>query len=390
MRNKRPVAMAAIRVGAVLALSATAAPAQEMRFFYPMPDSGAVRVQRDVQYAASDTSRLHMDVYRPAGVAGASAPALIFFNLAVGPQRGFEFYVAWARIAASKGLVAIVPDLRREKAAQDFQQLVDHLGTRAADYGIDRDAIAVYAGSGNVSTALPIVEDPRQVSVKAAVMFYGLANVPAFRRDLPLLYVRAGLDRPGLNGAQTSGITALAAQAVAQNAPITLLNHPFGHHAFEIVDDDAGTRAVIDATIDFVKQATSSGYQAALRRGLSEATAAADVVVGNFQSAATIYAEILAGRPDDTRLRLSYGEALLGAGQFAAACTEFGRLRGKGLGPRDLGLPAARACLQSGDPDAAIAWLQSIPRRFLPPSVETDPAFAALQSREDFRALFRP
>jgi hypothetical protein len=45
--------------------------------------------------------------------------------------------------------------------------------------------------------------------------------------------------------------------------------------------------------------------------------------------------------------------------------------------------------MQNGDGDAALAWLSSIPRRFLPPEVEKDPIFAPLQSRADFKALFK-
>ena len=93
-------------------------------------------------------------------------------------------------------------------------------------------------------------------------------------------------------------------------------------------------------------------------------------------------------RPDDARLRLSYGEALVGASQFAAACSVFDQLKNKGLGPRDLGLPAARACAQKGDGDAAIAWLRSIPSRCLPRDVQADPVFAPMRERADFKALF--
>ena len=238
-------------------------------------------------------------------------------------------------------------------------------------------------------TALPIVEDPKQTAVKAAIMFYGTAEVTEFRRDLPLLYVRAGLDRPPVNGDQRSGITALVALATAQNAPLTLINHPFGHHAFEMVDDDAGTRDVMDQTIDFVKRATAPAYLAALRHGLPEATAAGQVVAGDYHAAVVAYAQVVAARPDDPRLRLSYGEALIGDKQYAVACAEFEKLKGKPLGPRDLGLPAARACAQMGDLDKAVAWLKSIPKRFLPPQVQSDPAFAAMQNRDDFRALFQ-
>ena len=242
---------------------------------------------------------------------------------------------------------------------------------------MDRERIAVYAGSGNVFRALPLVQNPKQTTIKAAVMYYGSAQVTEFRRDLPLLFVRAGLDRPPVNRA----ITELVTQASNQNAPVMLLNYPGGHHAFEIVDDEDATRDAIDSTIDFVKRTTAPTYQASLRRGLPEATAAAHVSTGNFAAAASSYAALVKTKPDDARLRLSYGEALLGASQFDAACTELEKLKGKGLGPRDLGVPAARACMQKGDADAAIAWLKSIPQRFLPRDLEKDPIFAPIQNR---------
>ena len=216
-------------------------------------------------------------------------------------------------------------------------------------------------------------------------MYYGAATVTAFRRDLPLLLVRAGLDRPPVNRA----LTGLATQAASENAPVTLLNYPGGHHAFEIVDDEDATREVMDATIAFVKRTTTAAHQASLRRGLPEATAAGYVATGDFARAAASYAELVKSKPDDARLGLSYGEALLGSSQFAAACEQLGKLKGKGLGPRDLGLPAARACMQKGDGDAAIAWLKSIPQRYLPRDVEKDPIFAPLQDRPEFKALFQ-
>ena len=157
-----------------------------------------------------------------------------------------------------------------------------------------------------------------------------------------------------------------------------------------MVDDEDATRDVIDATIEFVKRATSPAFQASLRRGIPEAAAAAHVAAGDFAAAAAAYAELVKQQPQDVRLRLSYGEALLGASQFAAACAELDQLKGKGLGPRDLGVPAARACMQKGDGDAAIAWLKTIPQRFLPREIEQDPVFAPVRDRAEFKALFRP
>jgi dienelactone hydrolase len=352
-------------------------------FKYPEPAASSYRVLSDVEYGTSGSDALKMDVYRPSS--GGRGPTLIFFNQVSGEQRRHPFYVAWARIAASKGVTAILPDLRSATIVQDFVALLGYLGKGPAeDTGIDPAAVAVYAGSGNVFNALPLVQDARSTRIKAAVMYYGAAEVKAFRPDLPVLYVRAGLDRPALNRL----IDALAARALADNIPVTLLNHAGGRHAFEMFNDDDATKRVIDETIAFVKETTSTGYQGALRQAVAEATAAGHVTAGRSQEAVAAYATLVQARPEDHPLRLAYGEALLSNAEFAPACAEFEKLKGKGLGYRDLGLPAARACLRKGDADAAIAWLRSIPQRFLPPSVREEAVFAPLKDRADFKALF--
>jgi hypothetical protein len=72
-----------------------------------------------------------------------------------------------------------------------------------------------------------------------------------------------------------------------------VINNPGGHHAFEMIDDDEATRDAIERTIDFVKRATSARYQASLRRTLTEATAAANVIAANYHSAASLYAGLV-------------------------------------------------------------------------------------------------
>jgi hypothetical protein len=105
-----------------------------------------------------------------------------------GADRSQRFYAAWARAAASKGLVGILPDLRAGSETADFTLLVSYLAQHGAEHGIE--GIAVYAGSGNVYNAFPAVEDPKQTAIKAAVMYYGAAPITQFRLDLPVLYVR--------------------------------------------------------------------------------------------------------------------------------------------------------------------------------------------------------
>jgi len=364
--------------------------AQAFPLKYPEPALGAVTVTRDVVYGRVDTATLRMDVYRGARARGVQ-PAIVFFNTAVGAQRREnEFYRAWARIAASKGLTAIVPDLRSGTQPRDFAALVAHLVARGTELGVDTAAIAVYAASGNMSAALPIVQDPTMTGVKSAVMLYGGATVAQFRRDLPLLLVRAGLDRPAVNANTPTGLAGLAALALMQNAPVTIINDAGGHHAFEMVDDGAVTRHVIDAIIGFTKRTTARSYQTALHAAQIEISAAASMATGHFADAVRGYASLVATQPDDVRVALAYGEALLGNREFALACAELDKLKGKGLGARDLGVPAAKACVQAGEPDAAIAWLSSIPRQFRPMGLKDDPVFVPLHARAEFQALFQP
>lgn len=366
-----------------VALLGATADAQQPHLAFPTP-SPDITVSTDVQFGSAGSVALKMDLYQLPRVAGRSRGALIFFNRATGTERQQPLWSGWARSAASRDLVGIVPDLRSGTEAQDFQTLVDYLVRHGTELGVDTAGIAVFAASGNVYTAFPLLEDPRQTAIKSAVIYYGTAPITTFRRDLPVLYVRAGLDRPSVN----QDIVALASLAITQNAPVTLLNHATGYHGFELFNDDDATHDVIARTLEFVRHTTWPGYRAALAAGLREAAAAGSVQTGDFRQASSLYAELVRGRPDDARLQLSYGEALLGDHQYARACTLFDSLRGKGLGPRDLGVPASRACALAGNADAAIAWIANIPPQFRPSALASDPAFASMQTRADFRALF--
>lgn len=372
MRTLTSIAVALMMLGAASA-------AAQQRFMYPAPSQDAIDVQMNVPYSEG----LEMDVYRPRA-AGGPAPVLVFFNLATGAQRSSVFYKSWAQVAAAQGIVAILPDLTAENEARQLDALLQHLSAHGARLGINPDAIAVFAGSGNVSRSLPLLQDQKRAMVRAAVLYYGTSTVSSFRSDLPMLLVRAGLDRPPLN----SAIDELVKRALNTNAPLSVLNYPSGHHAFEIIDDSPATRRVIDDTIAFVKQVTSPQYRASLEAGRAESEAAGYVVTGQFAKAARSYGTLVAARGDDPQLRLAYAEALLSNRQFKESCAEFEKLKPALLGPRDRGVPAARACMQSGDADAAIAWIASIPVRHRPRELETDPVFAALRSRADFKALF--
>ena len=365
----------------ILALTITApARAQNAGIFYPAPSASAVSITRDVQYAMVDTGALRMDVYRPNTRALAKNPALVFFT--TGSQR--VNYAGLGRIAASKGLVAILGSLRSDSLARDFRSMLTTVLSQASTYGIDTARIAVFGASNGGFNSFPVVQDSLETRIKASVMYYSGAEVTWFRRDLPVLYIRAGLDRPFVN----ASVDSVVMRALAANAPITVVNYSGGHHSFEGTDDGVITRDLIDQTIDFVKRVTAPAYRAELVASVGYATAAAQVAASDFRAAAATYATLVARTPGDAQLRLSYGQTLLADKQFELACSEFANLRGKGLGPRDLGLSAASACLQKGDADLALAWLSSIPKQYLPARVKDEPVFAPLRERPEFKALF--
>ena len=112
------------------------------------------------------------------------------------------------------------------------------------------------------------------------------------------------------------------------------------------------------------------------------------MALGNYERAASIYAQLV-GESSSATLRLAYGEALLGAKRYREARAQFDRARQLGgLGARDLGVPAATASALDGDGDAAVAWLKTIPKQYLPASLQQNIAFEKLRTRPDFQALF--
>jgi dienelactone hydrolase len=66
----------------------------------------------------------------------------------------------------------------------------------------------------------------------------------------PLLVAKAGLDEPWLNQL----IDSFRDQAKASNLSLEYLEHPKGHHAFDIRDDDDTSREILRRTMSFIKR----------------------------------------------------------------------------------------------------------------------------------------
>jgi dienelactone hydrolase len=377
-----------MRLGIALVLLASASitcRAQELRFVYPVPPPTGFTERSNLVYKQSDQTSLALDLFLPSSSAlSKPLPVFIIFNGFGGSfMRTSSQSLGWAKAATAHGFVAVTAETTSEHVAEDLDSIAGYLRQHAEDLHIDPERLVVIAWSGNVSEGLPAFEDPRREAIKAAIIYYGWADVLQVRLDLPVLFVRAGLDQPGTNQSLDRGVAA----GIAANAPWTLLNYPGGRHGFDVFDDNDLSREIIEETFRFAQHAISDAHQSALRAGLAEATAAGAMFIGDFSKAAGLYHDLVAAHPQDARLLLAYGIGLTGAKRYKDSRTQFDRAKAiGGLGQRDLGLPAAKACVLDHDPDAAIAWLKTI--KFLPASVETDPDFASLKDRRDFQALF--
>jgi hypothetical protein len=100
LRHMHSIYLVTLAASSAVMLGGVAAAQSALAFPPPAP---GITVTMDVEYGMAGTTRLAMDVYKPAQGRGTEAPAVVFFNRATGAERSGRFYSGWARTAASKG-----------------------------------------------------------------------------------------------------------------------------------------------------------------------------------------------------------------------------------------------------------------------------------------------
>jgi|SRR5579872_4313181 len=268
------------RVAGIILLVCWSLEAQHL--VYPLPAETDLEWRRGLTYRTLNGVETVMDVVLPVKrQRTAPLPVLVFMNAFGGDSTRTSIqYKDWMKLAAGNGFVAITPDTHLEGVGDDLDQITDYVRRHALDLSADPAQIGVWACSGHAYGTLPLVEDAARTAIKSAVMYYGGEAVPVFRLDLPVMLVRAGLDRPIVN----RRLDEIAANAVMANAPVTLLNYAGGHHGFDTIDDNDATRAVIVETLRFFKTTLAPAYQAALRQKSEEIAAAGAVMRGAGRS----------------------------------------------------------------------------------------------------------
>ena len=166
--------------------------------------------------------------------------------------------------------------------------LFAHLAKEGASLRIELSRLAVWACSGNVGAALPLLMDGGAAGVRAAAILYGTGNAAAFRRDLPVFWVLAGRDSPSL----IEGQRALWARAARDSAPWTMVNAPDLPHAFDAVEDTSHSRQLVRDIVEFLGAALAPAEPPPPPAPLAR-RATAYTYANEPDKAAAVYREIL-------------------------------------------------------------------------------------------------
>jgi acetyl esterase/lipase len=233
------------------------------RIVYHVDGMRDVRARRDVVYKRDAGAELKMNIYTPAGLSGdARVPAVFFVHggpipTDFVPPTQWGVFVSYGELAAASGLVGVSFNHRLfaltdyERSQSDVAAAIEYVRSRAAEFNVDADSIALWYFSGGGPLMTPMLRD-RPDYVGCILAFYAYlqpkeAQVRSTSAGLPTFIARAGLDQPLIN----ETIDQFVQEALAGNATLDVMNHPAGRHGFDILDDDDRSREIIARAVAF-------------------------------------------------------------------------------------------------------------------------------------------
>ena len=264
------------------------------RLVYQIPGMEQVPVQKDITFKTVERLALKMDVYYPQGMEqGMTCPAVILVSGDPSPQfversKDIGIYISYGQLIAASGLVAVTFNHRSlegytklHEVGSDVDDLVSYVRENSQSLGIDADALCIWAFSSGPLYGLRTAMRGAPAYIRCIVSYYGGMSIlnknyfpytpeeePMFQefspvhylREMvegiaPLFVVKSGIDQPALN----ESIDEFVQEASTRNIPITFMNHPAGRHGFDILNDDARSREIIRATLEFVKGHLTDG-----------------------------------------------------------------------------------------------------------------------------------
>lgn len=256
------------------------------RIVYEIPGMEHSKVTKNLVYRTLEERDLLLDVYYPTDIRdGELRPAVIFVH-GLGPAelvkqiKDCGQYVSWGQAIAASGLIAITfnhrsPDEHTslKDVGTDVDELVAYVRQQALELQIEKERLAIWAGSAGVPLGVRSALYHTPSFIKCLVAYYGPLDLEPLKAPwhltedevrefsaltyleetasklAPMLITKAGLDSPNLNATIDRFIT----EASAKNVTLDFMTHPGGQHAFDIRDDVARSREIIQRTLEFLK-----------------------------------------------------------------------------------------------------------------------------------------
>lgn len=231
---------------------------------YCLASMERAQVRPNIAYTSVQGDNLCLDVYYPAAFTfDTILPAVIFIH-GDGPVemihdvKDWGQYVSWGQLAAASGLIGISFNHRgsggdadgKKNVAEDIRELIAYVRGHAVELNLNAEKLCIWAGSAGVPYLQEFLVLP-PAFIRCLVTYYGWMDFELKSWDIPPLFIaQAGLDDPAI----ISSIERFYAAAISFGAKVTLVHHPIGHHAFDILDDNEISKSIIAQTLSFMRK----------------------------------------------------------------------------------------------------------------------------------------
>src|SRR5262245_16910582 len=224
---------------------------------YDTPATKSVKVRNEVPYLGA----LSIDIYSPPDLkAGEKRPAVVFIN-AVGDRgdnkvKSWAIYQSWPRLVAAPGMIGVSMDADGERVQESLRGVFDFLTKQGSQYGVDTAQLGLYAASANVrGTYEYLIGENAAPGIRAAALYYGSVPTGKMRADLPVLFIVAQGDAPGMG----APLGALWQRVVEAKAPWSLLFASNLPHGFDAFSDNDDAPRIIQQSLAFGKRTRGLG-----------------------------------------------------------------------------------------------------------------------------------
>jgi hypothetical protein len=356
-----PAVLAALVLGVTPALGQASPPddMRDTRCVLRVRGMERAIVRDNLTYRTAADSVRGFDLFLPEGTTPKQrVPVVVFFNAGSGmdpPQRKWGIYRDWARLVTTRGMAAMLPDAARGNARTEMGAALAHLRAEATTFGLDSGRVAIWACSMHVPAASRFAADPIQ-GIDAVALCYGVADTAAIDPDKPAFLARAGLDDARIYAA----MGAWATKAIRLGAPLTWIDLPSLHHAFDAYEDDALSRSTVAATLDFLERELSPAGLEARTSNAEERRVTRFIYAGDWPGALRAAEAWLVVSPESGKASLSVADACYQTKDFTRAAKLYERAAQKGVQPGTSWYNAACCHALTGDRERALELLEKV------------------------------